>query len=103
MAILLQAVAITALASSAYAAPRAAILADCSPLPTGLGPVAYSTAVEDTPEKFQKYEGFSKAALAAVTPSGYVQSYSNMNSTYNDPALFVGYRELTSYDVQECK
>jgi hypothetical protein len=103
MAILLQAAAITALASSVYAAPGAAIMADCSPLPLGLGPASYSISVEDTPENFQKHEEFSKDALAAITPSGYVKSYSNMNSTYNDPALFAGYRKLDSYDVQECK
>ncbi|KAH4851886.1 hypothetical protein HBI56_087570 [Parastagonospora nodorum] len=102
MAILLQAATIAALASSVYAAPRASIAADCSPLPIGLGPVAYPTVVEDTPENFQKYEGFSRAALAATTPRGYVQSYTNMNSTYNDPTLFAGYRELTSYNVQKC-
>jgi hypothetical protein len=99
MSTLLKAVTLTALASLAVAAPQSLSNIECSPQPIGVGPAI----PQDTPEDFKKYGEFSKAALSAVTPSGYVRSYSNLDSTYNDPALFAGYRELSGYDVEECE
>ncbi|KAF1837759.1 hypothetical protein BDW02DRAFT_627691 [Decorospora gaudefroyi] len=88
-----------AAATSAYAAPFApGELPACSPLPLGSGPVPSP----DTPEQFQSYAPFSAAATSAITPGDYVQSYSNLLVTFNEPRQFVGYSSLSSYNVSEC-
>ncbi|KAI4696119.1 uncharacterized protein J4E88_000291 [Alternaria novae-zelandiae] len=70
----------------------------CEPLFSGSGPKVFP----DTPEAFQAYTPFSDAASSAVTPPGYVQSYSNLLTTYDEPSQFVHYMTMDSYDVDLC-
>jgi hypothetical protein len=59
---LLKAFTLTALASLAVAAPQRLSNGDCSPQPIGVGPAV----TPDTPEDFQSYWEFSKAAQSAI-------------------------------------
>ncbi|KAH6875981.1 hypothetical protein BKA58DRAFT_419389 [Alternaria rosae] len=70
----------------------------CDPLVPGSGPKVFP----DTPEVFQAYNPFSDAASSAVTPAGYVQAYSNLLTTYDEPSQFVHYVTMDSYDVARC-
>ncbi|KAG9191065.1 hypothetical protein G6011_09153 [Alternaria panax] len=56
----------------------------------------------DTPEAFQAYAPFANDALAATTPTGYVQSYANLLTTYNAPSQFVHYVSMDEYNVDQC-
>lgn len=96
MTAFINALMLTILVSSAMAAP---IDEFCSPLHGGKGP----SPVKDTPESFQALKAFRDAATSAITPSGYIQSYVNTNTTYNQPQLFAGYTDLEDYDVQSCE
>jgi hypothetical protein len=49
------------------------------------------------------YGPFASNATAAVTPAGYVQAYSNLHTTYDEPSQFVQYIMMATYDVQQCK
>jgi hypothetical protein len=107
--------ALAAAASTAYAAPAAKRQAACTSLTIGSGPVPSPDAVcchvtnihaiadNLQAEAFLDYEPFSTSALAAVTPAGYVQAYSDLHTTYDEPSQFVKYTEMSTYDVQGCK
>ncbi|KAL1797753.1 hypothetical protein ACET3X_004359 [Alternaria dauci] len=83
---------------SALVQGRSPVQSPCRPLPLGL-----DTAISpDTPEAFQAYAPFASTALAAVTPAGYVQSYTNLLTTYNAAPQFVHYVALDKYDVDQC-
>jgi hypothetical protein len=92
------AAAAAALASSVMA--KRVITGDCELLATGFGP--RPTEV-DTPAAFFALKSITDSATSAVVPPGYIQSYSNTRSTYNEPSVFAGYVELTEYDVDRCK
>ena len=49
------------------------------------------------------YEPFATNATSAETPAGYVQVYSNLHTTYNEPSQFVHYMQMDTYDVDQCK
>ena len=70
----------------------------CDRLPLGAGPSVFP----DTPEAFQAYTPFSNAALSAATPAGYVQAYSNLLTTYDEPSQFVHYVTMDTYNVDQC-
>jgi hypothetical protein len=91
-------ITVAALASSAMA--KRTVTEECQLLPPGFGPLPTEV---DTPEAFFALKNISDSATSAVTPPGYIQSYSNTKSTYNEPSMFVGYRELQEYDVDKCK
>jgi hypothetical protein len=69
----------------------------CTKLPTGYGP----TPTPDSPSAFLALPDFGKAALAAQTPSGYFQSFQNVNAS-NNAYGYLGFTTLTSYDVNKC-
>ncbi|KAF1821861.1 uncharacterized protein K489DRAFT_321376, partial [Dissoconium aciculare CBS 342.82] len=69
----------------------------CTSLPVGYGP----TPTPDTPSAFLALPDFGKAALAAKTPSGYFQSFQNLNAS-NNAYGYLGYTTLTTYDVNKC-
>jgi hypothetical protein len=69
----------------------------CTKLPTGYGP----TPTPDSPSAFLALPDFGKAALAAQTPSGYFQSFQNVNAS-NNAHGYLGFTALTSYDVNKC-
>jgi hypothetical protein len=91
-------VTVAALASSVMAKRRAT--EECQRLAPGFGPLPTEV---DTPEAFFALKNISDSATSAVTPPGYIQSYSNTKSTYNEPSVFAGYVELQEYDVDKCK
>lgn len=93
--------AIGAVASVVLAAPTPAEAdrAACEPLPHGSGLIPRP----DTAKAFQSFAPFSKAATSAPTPIGYVQAYSNLLTTFDEPSQFVRYNSLDNYDVQKCK
>jgi hypothetical protein len=91
-------VTLAALASSAMA--EHVTTGECAMLTGGFGPKATDN---DTPAGFLALKNISDSATSADTPSGYIQSYSNTRSTYNEPSMFAGYVELQEYDVEKCK
>ena len=93
--------AIGALTSAVFAAPTPAGIdgSACEPLTHGSGLIPRP----DTAEAFQAFAPFATAATSAPTPIGYVQAYSNLLATFDEPSQFVRYKNLDSYDVQECK
>ncbi|EMD87748.1 hypothetical protein COCC4DRAFT_143088 [Bipolaris maydis ATCC 48331] len=70
----------------------------CEPLPHGRGLIPRP----DTAEAFQSFPAFSLAATSATTPVGYIQAYSNLVTTFNEPSQFIRYTDLDSYDVSKC-
>jgi hypothetical protein len=91
--------AVSALANMAMAAPTPSGVGLCNSLGLGHGP----SPSEDSSSNFQAFEAFKDAATSAVTPAGYLKSFANLNVTYNEPKMFVGYTELATYNVQACK
>lgn len=63
--------------SSAGLKARAAVT--CKPQPTGAGPVP----TPDTPEAFLAYNDFSATANSAKTPSGYYNTFTNLQASNN--------------------
>jgi hypothetical protein len=70
----------------------------CDPLPLGHG----SPVLPDTPEAFQAHAAFADAALSATTPVGYIKSYANLLTTYNEASQFVHYLNMDTYNVDQC-
>lgn len=70
---------------------------NCAIQPAGAGPVPDP----DTPDAFLADTDFSSAAQSAVTPSGFVQSFSNLEGS-NSAYAYMGYTALDSYDAGVC-
>jgi hypothetical protein len=66
-------------------------------MPTGKGPVPSP----DSAVEFETYAPFASAATSAPTPTGYKQTFKNLQaaSTADD---YLGYVSLDSYDVTNC-
>ncbi|KAF2111601.1 hypothetical protein BDV96DRAFT_499317 [Lophiotrema nucula] len=91
-----------ALASLVFALPQnVPVLAEndnaCAPQPRGAGPVPNP----DTPEAFLAYDFFEKTALSAAAPSGYFQSFQNLQASNKEDG-YMDYSSLSSYDVSAC-
>jgi hypothetical protein len=93
------ALALAVLANWAVAVPTPQGVGQCSPLDAGHGP----SPTEDSVSAFQSLEAFKNDATSAITPAGYLKSFSNFNVTYNEPDMFAGYMQFDSYDVSACK
>jgi hypothetical protein len=93
------ALALAVLANWAVAVPTPQGVGQCSPLDAGHGP----SPTEDSVSAFQSLEAFKNDATSAITPAGYLRSFSNLNVTYNEPEMFAGYMQLNSYNVSACK
>lgn len=63
----------------------------------GHGPVP----TPDTVEEFVSYAAFSSAALAAPTPSGYTNTFKNLNAM-NNAMGYMGFTLMDTYDVTTC-
>ncbi|ETS87155.1 hypothetical protein PFICI_00983 [Pestalotiopsis fici W106-1] len=70
---------------------------NCAVQPVGYGPVPDP----DTPDAFLADTDFSTAAQSATTPSGFVQSFSNLQGS-NSAYAYMGYTALKSYDAATC-
>ncbi|CZT20094.1 uncharacterized protein RCC_05951 [Ramularia collo-cygni] len=69
----------------------------CNAQPMGAGPAVQP----DTAEAFTSFPGFSAAANAAQTPSGYKQVFKNLNAAYSGYS-YITYTNLNSYDPKAC-
>jgi hypothetical protein len=69
----------------------------CSSLPAGSGP----SVSPDTPQAFQLYAPFQEAALTAVTPVGYTNTFTDLNCSSNAYG-YMGFQDISSYDVSGC-
>ncbi|KAI6859842.1 glycoside hydrolase [Hortaea werneckii] len=83
----------SAAAPSADKVKRAA----CASQPAGAGPVPSP----DTASAFQSYSAFASAAAGASPPSGYSQTFSNLQAS-NNAYGYMGYTTLQSYSPQQC-
>jgi hypothetical protein len=100
----LKAIVLLALASTSLALPyqfnnpyKSSKHGTCAPLPLGLGPIPSP----DTPEAFLASNITAKAALSAITPKGYVNTFTNELAA-NNAQGYVGYYSLDSYDPALC-
>ncbi|KAF2680763.1 hypothetical protein K458DRAFT_310695 [Lentithecium fluviatile CBS 122367] len=69
----------------------------CAPQPAAYGP----PTTPDTVEAFQKNPVYSKMALEAKTPTGYVQTFKNLSASVQSNS-YLAYKILESYDVAGC-
>ena len=69
----------------------------CVPQPTGIS----HTSTPATPAGFMAAPSYPAQALAAAVPSGYTQTFSNLNAS-NSATQYMGYTLLSSYDPQTC-
>lgn len=81
----------------AYRLARRASPTTCQAQPTGAGPVPSP----DTPSAFLSYSSFASAASGASVPSGYVNTFTNLNAS-NNAYGYLGFTTLTSYDTAAC-
>ncbi|KAL9134899.1 MAG: hypothetical protein Q9175_003921 [Cornicularia normoerica] len=70
---------------------------DCSPYPTGSGPVPSP----DTVDAFESFPTFAAMATAAPTPDGYEVAFINWNASLT-ASDYMGLFTLTSYDTLGC-
>jgi len=71
--------------------------AACAAQPTGAGPIASP----DTVSAFLGLSDFAVIASAAPTPSGYVNTFTNMQAS-NNAQGYLGFTTLKTYDVVGC-
>lgn len=69
----------------------------CAAQPNAYGP----PTVPDTVEAFQKNPVYSNMALNAKTPTGYVNTFKNLNASVQSNT-YLTYKILQSYDVAGC-
>lgn len=69
----------------------------CSPEPTGAGPVPSP----DTASAFLAYAPFASSASGAPTPSGYTNTFTNLQASVNAYG-YMGYTALDTYDTALC-
>jgi hypothetical protein len=69
----------------------------CKPQPSGNGPIP----TPDTAAAFLSYAGFSATASAAPVPSGYTNSFTNLQAS-NNAYGYLGFTNIPSYDSKTC-
>jgi len=69
----------------------------CSPQPTGAGPIPSP----DTASSFLSYAPFAAAASSAPTPSGYLNTFTNLKAS-NSAYGYMGYTTLDTYSSAAC-
>jgi len=69
----------------------------CAPQPDGYGP----KVVPDTVDAFEAYPEFHKEAQNEPTPSGYVNTFRDLNASVNANS-YLGLHTLSSYDALGC-
>lgn len=89
-------VALTNVASST---PSKVKRAACGPEPSGYGPV--TTNPKDDAASFLQNTVYSKAALNAIAPAGYVQTFKNLNAS-SSAYGYLGFSTLKEYNPQTC-
>ena len=78
-------------------AKRATSTSLCHAQPAGAGAIPSP----DSPSAFVSYSGFASSASAASTPSGYVNTFTNLQGS-NNAYGYLGYTTLSNYDTQTC-
>ncbi|TIA26524.1 hypothetical protein D6C81_00676 [Aureobasidium pullulans] len=74
--------------------------AACAAQPTGVASYAVNTP-DDTASAFSANPSFAAAASAAPIPSGYSNTFTNLNAS-NNAYGYMGYTALSSYDTEKC-
>ena len=69
----------------------------CAPQPAGAG----TPPKDDTPEGFLNNPEYKKLAVGAKTPTGYQQSFVNLQGATTGGG-YISYKTLDSYDVNAC-
>ncbi|KAF3010929.1 hypothetical protein E8E13_010115 [Curvularia kusanoi] len=69
----------------------------CAPLPAGAG----TPPKDDTPEGFLNNPEYKQLAVSAKTPSGYEQSFVNLQGSTTGGG-YISYKTLDSYDTGAC-
>lgn len=69
----------------------------CAPQPDGYGPKVQP----DTAEAFRAYPAFHQEAKNAATPSGYVQTFVDLNASVSANS-YIAFYTLQSYDTTGC-
>jgi hypothetical protein len=69
----------------------------CAPQPLGSGPIPSP----DTASAFLADSDFAAAASAAPVPSGYTNTFTNLQAS-NNAYGYMGFTTLSSYDSQQC-
>jgi hypothetical protein len=69
----------------------------CAPQPLGSGPIPSP----DTASAFLADSDFAAAASAAPVPSGYTNTFTNLQAS-NNAYGYMGFTDLSSYDSQQC-
>lgn len=70
---------------------------DCAAQPLGAGPVPGN----DTAAAFAAYPVFASSASAAPVPTGYTNTFTNLNAS-NNAYGYMGYTNLDTYDSNLC-
>jgi hypothetical protein len=70
----------------------------CKTQPPGAGPTVHNP---DTPEAFLAYDYFKAQAVAAPTPGGYYNAFTNLQAS-NNAYGYMGYTLLNEYSTQAC-
>ena len=97
---MLSAVAITAVLGLA-AAQTVDTTQPCSQQPVGYGPIPSP----NTDTAFSAFTTFASVANAAVAPSGWQRTFTNLNaSELYDPTtmVYLGYQTMSTYDAGQC-
>jgi len=68
-----------------------------TPQATGTGPAS----TPDTPAGFQQNGAYGSSARSAAVPSGYTQTFSNLNGS-SQAYGYLGFTSVTSYDPASC-
>ncbi|KAI5272739.1 hypothetical protein E4T47_04101 [Aureobasidium subglaciale] len=74
--------------------------AACAAQPTGVASFTVNTP-DDTASAFAVNSAFAAAASAAPVPSGYSNTFTNLNAS-NNAYGYMGYTTLSSYDTEKC-
>jgi hypothetical protein len=97
---MLSAVAITAILGLA-AAQTVDTTEPCSQQPVGFGPIPSP----NTDTAFSAFTTFASVAIAAVAPSGWQRTFTNLNASelYDPPTMvYLGYQTMSTYDAGQC-
>ncbi|GKT89627.1 carbohydrate-binding protein [Colletotrichum tofieldiae] len=87
----------TVSATNSRRALKKLVARDCNSLPVGSGPVPSV----DTDQAFLAFSDLSSAALNAKTPSGWYQTFQNLQSA-TSASVYQGYKTYSSYDPARC-
>lgn len=87
-----------ALARRQAASSSSSVCTGGSAQPTGTGPVS----TPDTPAGFHANTAYGNAANSATTPSGYINTFRNLNGSTQGAYAYLGFSAISAYDPSAC-